>query len=129
MSLEKFVEESFVQICNGIRKAQERMAIDPSNPEEKKHFAPHIMPLPRGGSIEKEIYEIEFDIAITTSYTNSTTNSGEIKSEIVVIPATINLRREKKANQTNASVSRVQFSIPIIYPSMPAPHQTGINNE
>lgn len=116
-NLEQFISTSLIQICNGIRNAQKEITKIPYTSDEEKYYTPYIMPTPRGGQL---IHEVQFDIAVTVSNTTSTTDSA--KANIIVVPVSMNLGDEKTVNLSSASVSRIQFSIPIVYPSMPVPH-------
>jgi hypothetical protein len=121
MNLEQFLSETLIQICRGVRTAQEKITATPYNPENEKYHRSYIVPSPRGGR-EKEIYDVKFDVAVTVSNTISSMDKTSIQSDILVISANISLGDEKTVSKSTASISRIQFSIPIIYPSMPVPH-------
>lgn len=123
MSLEQFVAESCVQISNGIRIAQDKITRLPLTKDDEKYFPPYINPTPIGGR-EHEIHMIAFDIATTVSSAISFTNGSQAKSEIIIATGKFELSQENKRvkDNTTSSITRIQFSIPVIYPSMPLPH-------
>lgn len=123
MTLEHFITESLVQICDGIRTAQNKIT---ANEIKEKSYSPSIAPYSKGGKKE-DIYEIKFDVTVTTINATSTTNSNatntgiNTKPEIFVVQGNVNFESnsQKAANQSTSSLNRIQFTIPIIYPSMP----------
>lgn len=121
--IETFISESLIKICKGIRIAQAEITRIPYTKEEEKYYTPYIMPTPKGGR-EKDIYDVQFDVTITTSSTQSNTNKNDLKVDILVVAANVSFLdgKEKNANQTTSSLTRLQFSVPVIYPSMPLPH-------
>ncbi len=127
ISVEQFVSESLVQICNGIRSAQTKITRIPFGTDEDKYFVPYIMPYPAGGR-KDEISQIHFDIAVTVSHARSTSHvettsiKGAITTpNIFVVEGRANLEKGKTTDQSASSISRITFSIPVIYPRMPLP--------
>lgn len=118
MKLEDFISESLVQICNGVKSAQDIIIKSPIDKQNEKYFIPYINPMPNGG-LKNDIHEIQFDIAFTISSSKATASESKIKADIYVIGASIDLNGQKATNQLNSSVNKMKFSIPIIYPSMP----------
>ena len=121
MSVEKFVEESLVQICNGIRNAQKKITRTPFGTEDDKFFTPYIMPSPNYK--ENETREIHFDIATTVEQTSSSSqaNGASLKHQIYVVEASVSEQETNNSTKSGSSVTRIQFSIPVIYPQMPLP--------
>lgn len=119
MNLQNFVTESLLQIIDGIKDAQNKISAIEIPEDDKKYFTPYIAPTPL--NIDKKIYEnydkIEFDIAITVS--KDSTQSGKMR--ISVAGLEIDGRSQSLVN-SHSSISRIKFSIPVIYPSMPKPH-------
>lgn len=119
--LETFVKESLIQIFNGTRAAQQQISTNLFPSEEEKFFKPYIMPTPRGGAIEKQIHEVQFDIAVTIVNNTSTKDGTNIISNIVVIPG-FNIGSENQKHINHSTVNHIKFSIPVVFPSMPLKH-------
>ena len=119
MNLQNFITESLLQVIKGIKDAQNKINITDIPEDDKKYFTSYIAPTPL--NVDKKIYEnhdkIEFDVAITVS--KDSTKTG--KFHITVAGVEIDGRSQTSAN-SHSSVSRIKFSIPVIYPSMPKPH-------
>ena len=119
MDLQSFIGQSVTQVMGGIREAQNRVEeiedLKQTTKADNKNFKPFIVASPRPGNPSKDIYDMEFDVAVTVSSELSQVKKGKI------FIAQANLNMEEGLTQTNTSVNRMKFSIPVIYPSMPKP--------
>jgi hypothetical protein len=93
MDLQTFVRESLTQIMAGIREAQQKEG-------EQGHFIN-----PKGARGWK-FRDVDFDIALTAS---SKTQGG-----IKVVAALVGGEGERAAE--HSTVSRVKFSVPVVFP-------------
>ena len=97
MDLETFIAETLRQIVKGIKIAQEH--------EDCK--GGKINPFrPSGG----EVKQIDFDVAVTA------TEGSEKKGGIGVFTGVFGVGGQANANTANSTVSRIKFSVPIIFP-------------
>jgi len=112
MKLEEFVSETINQIISGIRKthdhAKEHGAIVNPKKEYKK-----ISLATKETKIEARspIHTVEFDVAITT------TEGKETKGGIGVFVGPIGAGTQGKSDSSNSSISRIKFSVPIVFPT------------
>jgi hypothetical protein len=102
MELEKFISQTLSEIQKGVQGAIDatqstKGAINPHFGSEIT-FGPHL------------VQNVEFDIAVTVSNENELSGGGGIKV------VGFKLGAEGKDSIQNSSVSRVQFTIPIIPP-------------
>ncbi|MGD0139705.1 MAG: hypothetical protein ABSD28_12575 [Tepidisphaeraceae bacterium] len=116
MDLETFVSQSLLQIVAGVRKAQEKFANNPAgakiNPRgttalghtELGRKAPHEM------HTKLPVHQMEFDIALTTVDSSEGTGSAGLRIMAIGIGGELASRNEA------SSVSRVKFSVPIVWP-------------
>jgi hypothetical protein len=102
-SVKQFVEESLVQIAEGIQNAQERVR------DMDVKF------LPGAYSDGGKISEIEFDMAVTV--TEGKTSSGEIGFGLAVISALIKGKAQDSKSEEYYTASRIRFTIQSILPA------------
>lgn len=107
MDLRTFVSETLTQISKGIADAQA------ANPDVR--ICPPVNTSATGGqqSIQgdgKAVQEIIFDIAVTAAENDSTKGEGGIKVFYMSFGAS-----GEHATQ-NATVSRIKFSLPVLWP-------------
>jgi len=110
MELREFVKESLVQVVRGISDAQETVAdsgaeIAPASSRiygNRKDLA-----YSDAGVIEN----VSFDVAVTVS-SDAATKGGV---GIFVAPIALGTRGESKRQDT--TVSRIQFSVPVVLPT------------
>jgi hypothetical protein len=111
MELQEFIHLTLTQVINGVKQAQETtketgakinpgVTIGSGNTDnfyqgEHNHFP---------------LQEIEFDIAIQTE------NETEAGGTIGVVIASIGAGAKGKMKDTQSSVSRIRFSIPVVFP-------------
>ena len=118
MNLQEFVAESIVQIAKGINDANDMLAdssamVNPvnitANTESAQAYARTRVPYaenPNSRIVEK----IDFDVAVIAE-------SGEQKGAGAKLSiASIGIGANAKMENSNKSESRIQFSIPIVYP-------------
>lgn len=108
MDLRKFIAETLTQIVCGIKDAQENM-VDFQKEKESEYTAPYINPNPVSEH-HKKLSEIEFDVAVTVSDGKSAEGGGGLSV------MGVSLGGKGTSEQTNSSVSRIKFSIPVSYP-------------
>ncbi|MBN2024019.1 MAG: hypothetical protein JW809_14640 [Pirellulales bacterium] len=110
MDLETFVAESLRQIITGIQAAQQspdcqEARINPATLKNKK--------------ARREVYLqetprlIEFDVALTV------TEDKEKKAGVGVIAGAFGVGGQAQSTTSNTSVSRVKFSVPVVFPQLP----------
>lgn len=113
MNVEEFVAETLIQIVKGVVRAQ----------RDTHHLGARIYPLMRAysgpnGPIPGEdsdanarpTYNVSFDMALTVS--NAAGSSAGLKAGIHVLEADLG----GGSSKANTSVSRVSFTLPIVYP-------------
>lgn len=108
MDLRKFIAETLTQIIGGISDAQENM-LEFQKGENSDYTAPYVNPNPVSEN-HKKLNDIEFDVAVTVSEGNSAEGGGGLSVMGVSIGG------KGASEQTNSSVSRIKFSIPVSYP-------------
>jgi hypothetical protein len=123
MDVQDFISEALLQICNGIKDAQNKT----SGRNEEIFFQPLIVPTPvnsSGPSPRDNFYSIDFDLAVTIEKKSRISSEIGLSAggKILVVPIDINIERAKSTDETTSSISRMKFSIPVIYPSVPKPH-------
>ena len=112
MKLQDFVSETLTQIVNGVRDAQENAAkvggqVNPDGYQVPfKHLQGQRWNKENGDTID----EVHFDVAITTE------EGAETKGGIGVFVGAIGLGSQGASAESNSSVSKVQFSVPVAYP-------------
>lgn len=116
MNLKDFVSESIVEIVEGLVDAQSRIESNDAKvvPDVKNVFTQS----QTGGTNlaigwDKQgnlIHSIEFDIAVTA-------NEGtETKGGIGVVAGVFALGSQGKSQESNQSISRLKFRVPISFP-------------
>ena len=125
MSLQTFISDALLQVCNGIKDAQVKMRETPILEEEEKFFRAQICPTPINSntvpSPRDNLYLIEFEVIITIKRESTKSEGGTIF--VVGEPlVSLNYSNTKAVEQTNAAVNRIKFSVPVIYPSDPKTH-------
>ena len=105
VELGEFVSEALEQIIVGVRTAQEKTAgaVAPLTKaqSEDAYF----------GGTRRQAQLVEFDIAIT-----ATQESGR-GAKIGVLAATLGVGVEKQVAEQTERVSRVRFSVPVVFPA------------
>jgi hypothetical protein len=108
MQLQEFVSGALIQIVDGIRDAQGIGA------KSGAIVAPHEVFGDTKDLIHTEhgrpIHKVTFDVAVTSEEGKSS------KGGIGVVVATIGFGTQGQADSRNTSVSRLNFSVPIVYP-------------
>ena len=94
MDIKTFVSESLTQILQGVEQAQ-------ANCKEGSVINP------ASGSNLVDMKQVEFDIAVTVE------KGSETKGGIAVFGGVINLGSQGQSKDSNTSVSRIKFSVPI----------------
>lgn len=121
MNLQDFITETIVQIVRGIENAGEQLKDSKAlvNPRNVK-----IEPSATNvyGFVEvnkpflKAVQKVEFDVAVTVS--NGTTTKGGIG----IMVGAIGLGSQGQSDAQSGYVSRIKFSIPVVFPMDSAPH-------
>lgn len=112
MKLDKYVEETLKQIITGISAAkkfgdQNGAKINPASATFNHKNSTNIFCLNTGVPIQ----QIDFDIVVSVSEGNSTTDSPEI-----TVGSTTISGDAQTSETTNSSTNRIKFSIPILLP-------------
>jgi hypothetical protein len=110
MTLKDYVRTSLVQIAEGVHEAQELVKAIGGvvSPAPEDTYGGNATPLrtDRG-----TVRTIRFDIATTVG------DGVESKGEGGIFVSAIKLGGGRSSSQTNSSVSRLRFSVPIVLPS------------
>ena len=108
LSLEDFIKQSLSSICKAVSLVQ----------DEHEHVAPKTSTATEGDYGRSNI---EFDIAVTVSDANSTSQNssidGKIGLAIKVVNASIgkdNIKTEQSDSESS-KVSRIKFSVPVYF--------------
>lgn len=112
MKLDKYVEETIKQIITGISAAQKfgdqnGAKVNPASATFNHQNATNIFCSNTGVPVQ----QIDFDIVVSVSEGNSTTDSPEI----TVGSSTIS-GNAQTSETTNSSTNRIKFSIPVLLP-------------
>lgn len=115
MNLEDFIAQSLSQIARGIEKANNDLK-DSQAIVNPPGISKAVVSEKGGyGSVEidgyyVDVHEIIFDVSV------SVIDSNESGGKLGISVAGIYLGAQEKENQSNTSVSRIQFSIPMALP-------------
>jgi hypothetical protein len=106
MKLEKFITETINQIISGISKTHEQAKKHGAtiNPRLASSEGSRIVP-------RSPIHTVEFDVAVTTKEGKGT------KGGFGVFVGPIGAGSQGKSESSNSSVSRIKFSIPVVFPT------------
>lgn len=120
MDLKDFVKESIVQIAKGIEEANVELAeseamVNPmyiiANSESAQSYA---RTKPRNqddvNPDAKVVEKVQFDVAVVVESGEQGTAGAKLSI------ASIGIGTEGKKERSNKSESRIQFSIPVVYP-------------
>jgi hypothetical protein len=112
MDLKEFVAGSLTQIAEGIKQAQEASTksgawINPLSGQIPASPERPIVHVPNG---RRYLHEVKFDVAVTVS----DEQRADAGAGIQIFGAKLGAEGELKYQ--NAAVSRVQFSVPVIWP-------------
>jgi hypothetical protein len=112
MELKDFVSTTIKQILDGVIAAQEYGS------GKSARVNPRNLPVRNNeGEITSTIYRsdvehnIEFDVVVTT------TEGSQTKSGLGVFVGSVGLGAQGQSSVDNQSVSRIKFSIPVVFPS------------
>ena len=134
MDLKTFVAESISQICSGIIEAQKQTE------ETGAIVSPRVNYSTQWGTFgtrsEKPIHTaamIHFDVAVSATDSSGAEKKGEKHAILEVmrvrVEAGFSSGNESAARQEMASVSRIQFDVPIIWPPASADAVLNIDQE
>ena len=117
MNLQDFVKQALVQIVSGIKEADAPLravgaVVNPRHVQGAHADKANVY----GYISEKQeylraIHTVEFDVAVTA------TEDKETKGGIGVVVGAISLGSQGKSGESNTSVSRLQFRIPVALPN------------
>lgn len=121
MELQQFVAESLRQIMAGIVEAQKSAEelggwVMPLNHDSTfdKSGTRYMVPLNKGPH-RREVQTIDFDVAVTA------TEGIEKRGGISVLASVVNVGGSKDSKASVESVSRLKFSLSVIFPQHPMP--------
>lgn len=115
MELQQFIEETLVQIAQGIvaaNKALESTGAIVSPERLIRSFADKAAgrsPTTKPG--DPPVHRVEFDVAVIVSSSSATSGGAGVKLAVV------DLGTKGESGHKNTSESRIKFSIPMIYPT------------
>ena len=117
MDLKDFIKETLIQIAKGINEANESLSAinSQANPKdltisERKHIYGLIK---SEKNKDRPVHLVEFDVAVHA------TKDSETKGGIGIVVATIALGTQGKSAASQASESRIKFSVPMMFPEPP----------
>ncbi len=120
MELKDFIKSTMVQIICGINEANKHFeeneidaAANPSDvyPMQEKYNSKvygHIQP--KSENINRTVHKVDFDVAVFAS------EEKETKGGIGIMVASVGLGSQGKSQNGHSSESRIQFSIPLMFP-------------
>jgi hypothetical protein len=108
VQLQEFVSGALLQILNGIRDAQVEGAALEAVVSPDKIYG-HVQGL-RTINDERPIHDVSFDVAVTSEEGKSK------KGGVGIVVATVALGTQGQAESKNTSVSRISFTVPVVYP-------------
>ncbi len=112
MELKEFITNTLISVVEGVSEAKKQLL-------EKESTA--VVNATKGNStsdsvddktekLNRVIYLVDMDIAVTTSESSSNDTSGKLNIKIIEIG------KGKGSENINSTASRIKFSIPIAYP-------------
>ena len=112
MKLDQYVEETIKQVISGIGAAKEygdknNAQVNPASATFRSENSTIIYCAATGVPIQ----QIEFDIVVSVTDGNSTTESPEI-----TVGAVSSSQGSQTSETTNSSTNRIKFSIPVLLP-------------
>jgi hypothetical protein len=111
MDLREFLTESLKQVVDGVTDAQEYARQKGSSINPKGLIKnPQVGVIVGGGTQFPVPQMIDFDIAVTVS------EGKEAKAGIAVFGGMLGLGTQAKVEGANMSVSRIKFSVPVLFP-------------
>ena len=112
MDLENFVASTLTQVANGVKKAQENSAASGAwiNPAGLLAVTAESLAVEVDTNAQVYLERVQFDVAVTVS----TDQAGGAEGKITVLG--MRLGAGGQVNYENATVSRVQFSVPVAWP-------------
>lgn len=115
MEISEFIKETIRQVCNGVTSAardcsEQGAIVNPSISVGEN--GDYYIPLkPSSVSMQRRVQKIDFDIAVEA--TENVQKSGQAGVTICVVTGKGNY----STAETNSTISRVSFSIPICLPT------------
>jgi len=112
MNLQEFVTQTIIAIVNGVADAKAKLGEDRVNPmieafSPKNNSADSVRLMDKKGNLMRNV---SFDVAVTASKATGT------KGSIGIIVAGLGLGAKGQTDKSNATVSRVQFTVPVTLP-------------
>ena len=120
VELKDFIASTMVQIIDGINEANQHFesngvdaAANPSDvyPMKEDYNSKvygHIQP--KSKNMNRTVHKIDFDVAVFAS------EEKETKGGIGIMVASVGLGSQGKSQNEHSSQSRIQFSIPLMFP-------------
>lgn len=119
MELKEFVSQALVQICQGIKEAQEMTSdlgaiVSPPVLDAKDGIAN----IHYDHKDNLTAFLIDFDVAVTTAECASSEKGGLLKASLEVVAAKLGgeLGKSVSSEVQNSTVSHIRFSIPVRFP-------------
>ncbi|MES1934414.1 hypothetical protein T35B1_17506 [Salinisphaera shabanensis T35B1] len=122
MELEQFISTTLVQIANGIQSAADqlhgtRAIVNPRNVSTAGAKGEQIYGyLNVRKKFFKVVQRIDFDVAVTAA------EGSEANGGIGIRVGSIGVGATGKSENSNTTVSRIRFSVPMVLPMEDAPH-------
>ncbi|OPZ54330.1 MAG: hypothetical protein BWY90_00147 [Deltaproteobacteria bacterium ADurb.BinA014] len=112
MNLQEFVTQTIIAIVNGVADAKAKLGEDRVNPiveafDRKHNAANSVRLMDKKGNLMRNV---TFDVAVTASQATGT------KGSLGIIVAGVGLGTKGQTDKSNATVSRVQFTVPVTLP-------------
>jgi hypothetical protein len=109
MELKEFIEETLMQVVEGVKSAQEKAlefgaCISPKGmrTDARSNYI-HI-----GQNVDMPLGQIDFEIALTSS------DEKESKGGIGVMLAGIGIGGQERTDMKNVSITNIKFSVPVL---------------
>lgn len=114
MDLQEFIQQSLIQIAHAVREVNQSFA---SESLEARANPAGILQRSKSSEIHASLPDtqmIEFDVAVTVTESGEETSSKKGGLTLSIVGASVG--KEKTAEQSNSSVSRLRFAIPLRLP-------------
>ena len=104
MNLREFVKETLVQVCEGVKEAQQAVQATGA-----------VVSPDTGHTTRMQMQSVEFDVAVTVS------EEGEKTGNAGLTVMGQGLRGQVSASTATTEVSRVRFQVPVLFAAQQVP--------
>lgn len=120
MNLQTFISQTLIQIANGIREAEEQLTnagavVNPRHITGAGNNMSNVYGhIDTKSNSPRAVHSVEFDVAVTA------VKGEETKGGIGVVMGAIGIGSQGRSEESNTSISRIKFKIPIALPNSKA---------